>query len=142
MSRPASVSVALGSPCLAFHCASVTGVVKSDGSTTMRVVLKSHPPPRTQIVGATCQPHSTRHQGSFTELTLRSPSIHTFAGSRPSATMSRHISLARAQQPSSGYLNGMHGTGTVRGSQLVAAIAWKIARAGTVLGTCHQTPGT
>src|SRR5438093_10664871 len=111
MSRPVSVSVAFGSPCLAFHCASVTGVVKSDGSTTMRVVLKSHPPPRTQIVGATCQPHATRHQGSFTELTLRSPSINTFAGARPSATRSRHIALALAQQPAWRYLPAVHGTG-------------------------------
>jgi hypothetical protein len=41
----------------------------------------------------------------------------------------RHISCARAQQPSSGKRNGMQGEGTVSGSQLVAAIASNACRA-------------
>jgi hypothetical protein len=39
--------------------------------------------------------------------------------------ISRRISWARPQQPSSGYKNGMHGGGTLSGLQLVAFIASK-----------------
>src|SRR5436189_2781055 len=143
MSRSVSVSVAFGSPWMPFHTASVTGVVNSDGSITIRLVPNSQfrAPPRTHRVGATCQPQSTKQPIAFAEGAWRLPSIQTFAGSRPIATISRHISLARAQQPSYGNLNGMHGTGTVSGSQVVAAIASKIARAWVPFGQCHHHHG-
>ncbi len=41
-----------------------TGVVKSDGSTTISCDHRNHQRQRrTQMVGATCQPHSTKHCG-------------------------------------------------------------------------------
>ena len=51
--------------------------------------------------------------------------IQTLRDASPMFAISRHISLARAQQPLSGYMNGMHGAGAVDGSQLVAFIVSK-----------------
>src|SRR5262245_33884043 len=97
------VSVAPGSPCTPFHVAVDTGVVKSAGSITMVwVSQKSQACLRTQSVGATCQNQSTKHAGLFFVSVCRVPSIQIFLGQAPAAIMSRHISCARAQQPSSG----------------------------------------
>src|SRR5687768_2560326 len=116
------VSVALGSPCTPFHVAVVTGVVKSDGSITIVRRMKNHGP-RTHSVGATCHPHPTPHAGLFLVGVHSVPLIHTFLGESPMLIISRHISWARPQQPSSGNRKGMQGGGTVRGAQLVALIA-------------------
>lgn len=74
-----SVSVALGSPCTLFHVASVTGVVNSDGSITIRTEKKNghHHHLRTQMVGATCQPQFTKQFGLFFVGVCRKPSIQT-----------------------------------------------------------------
>src|SRR6266567_4623717 len=87
------------------------------------------------MVGATCQPLCTKHCGLLRVFAFSiGPTwlIHTFSGDMPMLIMSRHISWARPQQPSSGYMKGMHGGGTVRGLQVVAAMAsntcWARAR--------------
>jgi hypothetical protein len=41
-------------------------------------------------------------------------------GCSPTAIISRHISWARPQQPSSGYKNGMHGALALPGQQIFA----------------------
>src|ERR1700736_1693398 len=94
------VSVAFGSPWTPFHVACETGVVNSDGSITMSSQCQKLR--RTHSVGATCQPQLTKHAGLFLVGVCRLPSIQTFLGDAPAAIISRHISCARAQQPSSG----------------------------------------
>src|SRR5437660_11219466 len=115
---------------MAFHASSETGYGKSDGSMTMVSVQQK--PRLTQSVGATCQFHCTWQDGLFLVFTSRLPRIHTFLGFTPAAIISRHISLARAQQPSSGYRKGMHGAGTVSGLHVVALtmlnICWAVFR--------------
>src|SRR6266496_4709759 len=121
------MSVALGSFWMAFHASSETGYGNSDGSITM--VSQQQRPRLTQSVGATCQPHCTWHDGLFLVFASRLPCIHTFLGFTPATIISRHISLARAQQPSSGYRKGMHGAGTVSGLQVVALTKLNICSA-------------
>jgi hypothetical protein len=62
---------------------------------------------RTRTVGATCQPQWTTHEGWLRVFGPSQPSIHTLRTGTLMPFMSRHISCARAQHPSSGYVTTM-----------------------------------
>src|SRR5579884_2264245 len=128
MEPSVSMRVAAGSPCTDFHCASVTGVWNSDGSMTIRCPHHqvNHQPLRTHSVGATCQAQFTKQFGLLRVGVCSDPKIHIFLGYMPMLFMSRRISCARPQQPSSGYMNGMHGGAIATGLHVVALIASKI----------------